>query len=404
MPLLDAPVTLLTSSSTALRIYLTILAGIALFVTLVIWRKVVSFRVTVIAGLLWSSLWIVQNQTSMNMGNLWTAYSVAIATGLFLLYNKYPPTARRRATLVGLAVASFAAAMMHGATDGVFMLIGLLVSLPLVQKSVRIKLFAAAFAGVAAGVLEWVIEAYLYFNGPFHRLARGGHVTGHGFFLPQLLATLSADHNSIPLVLWWAALLVLLGAGVYYTVRDRNHELAVAGIVGLAILVQYAFIIKHSDPRYVLPIFALWVFVAAFGLDRLLNYLRLPRIAVVGAIAAIVLLGMAAQYNVLSSVSKSDYNAAHSAVRLGQIITRQLSTPCRVLGKNGANGAAVGYYAGCEGSGFGAHTNYDLLAQRASIAVLILRGQPIPAQITHWRRSAVQEGHRTVLIYMQSKS
>lgn len=387
MPLIDAPVTLFTGSEVALRVYLTLLAGVALFVTLLIWSRFASFKVTVIAGLLWSSIWIVTSETSQNMGNLWLAYAIAIATGLFLLYATHISAGLW--TLAGLGVASFAATMLHGPTDGVFLLLGLLACLPFAEKADRLRLGVAAAAGVILGVLEWVVEAYLYFHGPLHRIAlakKDG--SGFGFFASKYAASLDGGHGGPVAVLWWCLLLVLLGAGIFYAIRQRERVYVVALIVGAAVLLEYLLFIPLPYARYMLPSFALWSFVAALGVNRLITYRK--NVVLPMALAAILILGVAAQSQILAAVKHVQIVGGDTATAVAQTLhARGIHAPCSILGGPETGGMSIAYYSGCAGAYAGTRDNYTSLAARRSVVVLVRTGLPVPVQVQHWQKQAI---------------
>ena len=60
VPLLVAPVTLLTSSQTALRVYLSVASGLGLFLALLAWRRLRPGWILALAGLSFGSLWVAQ--------------------------------------------------------------------------------------------------------------------------------------------------------------------------------------------------------------------------------------------------------------------------------------------------------------------------------------------------------
>jgi hypothetical protein len=410
IPLIDAPITLFTGSETAIRVYLTILAGSALFITLLIWARIASFTVAVIAGLLWSSIWIVEVETSQNMGNLWLAYSVAIATGLFLQYAKHISASVW--TLTGLGVSSFAATMMHGPTDGAFLLSALLICLPFAEKPDRPRLAIAVLVGVGLGILEWVVEAFMYFHGPLHRLALArAEGSGFGFFLPKYITTLNAETNSLAATLWLVALLLLFGMGVYYSTRLES-VLRVPVVVGAVMLAEYITFLPHPFPRYLLPTFAVWVFVAAFGLERILGF---KKVVLAGVAAALVIVGMAAQYSTLNAQKLIQVGQGRLTVRTALLLKgHDIKTPCSVMG-NSIGGAEafhdwmpIAYYAGCRGSYASLHNNYSNMAKSQDVAVLLREGQPVPTQIQHWTKQAVtvaQNGQvETLIIYSKLRS
>src|SRR4051794_7305437 len=73
--LLVAPVTLITTSTVALRCYLAVLSGAGLFVALWAWRRLRPTGVLALAGVLFAGLWVTQFYGPQAMPNLWVALS-----------------------------------------------------------------------------------------------------------------------------------------------------------------------------------------------------------------------------------------------------------------------------------------------------------------------------------------
>ena len=73
MPLLVAPVTLLGGSAVVLRVYLSVLAGLGLFLALLAWRGVKPAWVLALAGLIFGGLAIVQIEAPLVFPNYWIA-------------------------------------------------------------------------------------------------------------------------------------------------------------------------------------------------------------------------------------------------------------------------------------------------------------------------------------------
>jgi hypothetical protein len=383
MPLLDAPVTLLTQSEGTLRLYLTILAGLALFATLVLWNKLVGFWVTAAGGGIFAALWIAENQASMNMGNLWLAYSVALATGLFLLYGKRPGWP----VLLGLAAASFAATMFHGPTDGLLLLIALFGCLPLIPRPTRLPAALSVLAGVVAGLGEWVFEAYRYFGGPLQRVQLASKQgSGFGFFLPQYVTSLNSGVPSAAAAIWWSILLLAVCAGVYYLVRRREHIYATAAITGCVMFLGYALFIPRAETRYMLPSLILLAFVAAYGLRELLVPYRYRALVV----AAIICAGVVLQHGVLSSVGNSEVAKGRTVVMTARVLHKVMHWPCMLLSGPRTDGMPIAYYAGCREQAVSPTGRfYDALAKRRSVVVLVRDGLPVPAQVASWEHRQV---------------
>ncbi|MFY9889677.1 MAG: hypothetical protein WAK71_15295, partial [Streptosporangiaceae bacterium] len=84
IPVLVAPVTMLTSSVLALRIYLSAASGVGLFLALLAWRRLRPARQLALAGVFFAGLWTAEYYGPQAMPDLWEALSSLAATGLFL--------------------------------------------------------------------------------------------------------------------------------------------------------------------------------------------------------------------------------------------------------------------------------------------------------------------------------
>ena len=84
MPLLVAPVTLTTSSPMAVPVNLWVLAGAALFLALLAWRRLRLAWVLALAGLVFYCLWVAQAEAPLVFPNFWAAVGALASAGLFL--------------------------------------------------------------------------------------------------------------------------------------------------------------------------------------------------------------------------------------------------------------------------------------------------------------------------------
>jgi hypothetical protein len=377
MPLLNAPVTLFTANPAVIRIYFLLLSGACFYLMLRVWGKVDRSRLVPVAGAVFGSLWITENQGSSDLGNLYLAYAVAIAVGAMFWFQRE----QRPAPLAVLLGASFAATMVHGPTDGVFLLAGVVASLRYLKQ--KDEVICITVAGVAAGVAEWCTEAWLYFGGPLQRvhLARQ-EGSGLGFFLPRYIATLGAGHVTPALALCWTALLALTGCGLYTAWRCQVRYLQAAGTVGAVMLLQYLVFLPAASARYFLPTFALWSFPVAAGLIRLL-----PRNAAASSAVAACLVALAAlaQHPALSRASRGELSDGQFSAQVAASVTAAgIRAPCLVAGGNDTNAVPVGYYAGCSGSYISYYLNYQKLANSEQVAVIVPKGQQVPAEVKTW--------------------
>ena len=190
LPLLIAPVTLLTGSATVLRVYLALLGGLGLFAALLCWRRLRPDWVLALAGLVFGGLWVVESQASQVYPNFWIALAALAGVGLFL---RSMTGEGGRGSVVLLGVAAAFTSMMRP-PDALALFCPLLLAAAVIvlrgrpdRRAELSRVLGAVLAiviGLAVGISEWVIEAYLYFGGPLHRLKMQSTAVGGTKFAP----------------------------------------------------------------------------------------------------------------------------------------------------------------------------------------------------------------------------
>jgi len=382
VPLLVAPVALLTSSVTALRVYLSVASGAGLFGALMAWRRLRPAWVIALAGVCFGGLWVAQYYGPQAMPDLWVALAAVAAVGLFLRVAArrddppggslgsadrspsevgLPATAGTRwpwALLAGLAGCVGAAALIRPG-DAIFLAAPLVASVIAVPRWRRWPLAVAVIAGLVAGGAEWVAEAYLRFGGPLARLhAAGAEQGGFGLHLavwaelrslngPTLCRPCTVGWRHPELALWWLALPGLVALGIFAARRAGRLGTALlpAGC-GCCAAAQYLFLIDYAAPRFLLPAYGLLALPVADGLGWLVTRVRadlrpLARLAVAFCLAA----ELAAQHVVLEHevagtvTFHDDY--AHIVADLRALGVRP---PCLIRGQQYI---PVAFYAGC---------------------------------------------------------
>jgi len=396
--LLVAPVALLTSSVTALHVYLALASGLGLFLALVVWRPLRPGWLLALAGLAFGGLWVTQYYGPQAMPDLWVALSALAAVGFFLraagadrawvtgrdVAARHPVRA-----LAGLAGCMGCAALFRPG-DAVFLAGFLAGAVILVARWRRWQLLAAIVAGLAAGGAEWVIEAYARFGGPLARLhAASREQGGFGLHLgvwaqlravngPTLCRPCLTGWHDPELSLWWLALPLLAALGVWAARRAGRlgSSLLPAGC-GLAVAVQYLFLIGYAAPRFLLPAYALLAIPVADALGWLLTGVA-PRWR--EAATALVGLGLTlqllAQHAVLGHEVRgtvafhADYGVIAADLRKLGVIP-----PCVLKGDQFI---PIAFLAGC------ASARSPAGAKR--VAVLEQPGVHPPRYARHWQR------------------
>ncbi len=395
VPLLVAPVTLVTSSVAALRVYLALASGLGLLGALWAWRQLRPAWVLALAGLAFGGLWVSQYYGPQAMPDEWVALSGLAAVGLFA---RAVTTGVTRGILAGLTLTVALTALLRPG-DAVFLAVPLVLAVLIVPAWRRWPVLACVAAGLLAGLAEWVAEAYLRFGGLAARLHQASAEQG-GFGLhlgvwaqlravngPTLCRPCTVGWRYPVLSLWWLALPLLVALGMVGARRAGNlGSCALAAACGLSVAVQYLFLISYAAPRFLLPTYALLAIPVADGLAWLISATRPDRRWVTAsAVAGVLLIQLAAQHLVLDHetggtvIFHRDYQ--HVAADLHRLGIRP---PCLVKGEQSI---PVAFYAGC--------------ASAPPLATALAAGQPVvvlaraghrPARARHWQRHRLPAG------------
>jgi hypothetical protein len=388
VPLLVAPVAFVTSSIVALRVYLSVLSGLGLVLSLSVWRSLRPTWVLGLAGVAFGGLWLAQYYGPQAMPDMWSAFGSLAAVGFFL---RWVPATRPTvnghgglAELAGVAgCVGFVALVRPG--DAVYLAVPLLVAVIVVPAWRRWQLAAAVVAGLVAGGAEWVIEAYVRFGGVFARLhAAGAEQSGFGlhFAVPDELKALNGPTLCRPctvgyrqpeLDLWWLLLPVLAVLGVVAARRaGRLGTALLPAVCGLCLAAQYLFMIDYAAPRFLLPAYAVLAIPVADGLAWLVTGVRADlRPAMAAVVGCFMFAQLAAQHVVLDHEAggtvtfHNDYSAI--AARLVAVGVRP---PCVV---SGVQYIPIAFDTGCASAG---STGRPVL--------LLPTGRRPPSYARHW--------------------
>ena len=301
MPLLVAPVTLLTSSPAALRMYLSVLAGAALFLALLAWRQLRPAWVLALAGLIFGGLWVAPAEAPLVFPNFWAAVGALAAAGLFLRGVTKVGSPRVNGILLGVTVAF--TALMRPA-DAVFLLGPLLLFGLTVPAWRSWPVLPAVTAGLAVGLGEWLVEAYLYFGGLGARL-RGTRSAsgGTGFHVVNGLRFMNGRTSwTYPGILgWWAVFILLAMLGVWAISRSQGWPHALVPVAcATSVYLLYSFPDLVSA-RYLLPTYLLLAIPVADGIAWLsASSFRSRRVAGITVAAVFVAAELASQHLVLA--------------------------------------------------------------------------------------------------------
>ncbi|MFF7791105.1 hypothetical protein [Streptomyces sp. NPDC007991] len=393
--LLVAPIASWSSSTPLLRVYLALLSGLALYLALRAWRGLFPTRVLAAGGALFASLWVTLFYGPQAMPNYWVAIGALVTVGCFLRARAHP---RARTALWGVAAGAALMAWMRP-TDAVWVTVPLLV-LALARRHWRLLLVLSA--GLAAGAVEWVIEAYVGHGGLGQRLSDASRIQGGlgwQIAVDDQLRSLGGRAlcrpctGSMPhpvVTVWWFALPVLAGLGLLVAARARRlgRTLVPLACAATAAL-PYLFMIGYAAPRFLQPAYALLAIPVA---DALWHLVRTPGRTWRPVAATAVALGLAGHLAVQIAVlentvsrntdSRRDWDRTAGALhRLG------VSPPCLLTGHEAI---PIGYYTGCSSGATSGHnentTVADVLrtADRLPVAHIAPAGGTPPRYARTW--------------------
>ncbi|TMR96343.1 hypothetical protein [Nonomuraea basaltis] len=348
--LLVAPVALVTPSVTAIRVYLSLLSGIALFLAYMPWIRLQAGAVAPVAAALFGGLWLSLFYANEAMPNMWVAYSAVAGVGLACLTEVRP---RARLANAGI-VAAFAVASLMRPSDATWL------ALPLLGYGIarrRRRPALATTAGLAIGWAEWMAEAVLRYGGPLARLHAAGaeNATGLHFSLPDhlralngpLLCRFGVECGGLPLtqVAWFAAVPVFAALGVW---TARRRALVAALACGLSLALSYVFTVGYAAPRFLLPAYALLALPVSAGVARLCRRRGSAVLAVVG-VACYFVVQAKSVYIHGQQVYAERAVAPEIVARLKRMGMRP---PCFLYGHDAVQ---IGYLAQCASHGVFRH-------------------------------------------------
>lgn len=406
VPLLLAPVTLFTASTTVIRGYLTVLSTVALFFAYRSW-VVVDARVAPLGALLFATSSVALVNAHQALPNVLTALATVAALGCFVAAGQHP--GRRWGALAGVAGA-FAVASLMRPTDAVFVAAPLLAATVLVRRWRRLPLAASVVAGLGVGGIAWLVEAWARFGGPFDRLSAMRDTTQAGSDPVALqglaIATdYAADHPVVAVLIVVGCVAVV--AGVVLAVRHVCAgwpapawvlTVATASVIGL----PYYLLLSYTSDRYLLPAQGLLALAAGAAVCRLVtSWAGATRVAVSVVSAAAVVMYAGSQLTAaadeahgLRLVRDARQGYAEQLGGLG------MHPPCVI---SGVQAPAFAYTLGCTAEDIISPVpNWEarkqaLIRDRATARrqgaklVVVLYGEDRPGRVEGWRRVPLDE-------------
>jgi hypothetical protein len=398
VPLLVAPVTLITASTAVTRLWLAFLSSALMFVGFRPWLRLVSPYVVPLAAALFSGLWVTIFYGYEAMPNMFVAVLAVPAAALAVLHLREP----RRSTLIWLAVCVGAVALIRP-SDGLYLGAALALVALIARRTPwreRIAVAVASGLGFVAGSAQWVVEAYTSFGGPVKRyhdaLAEQGG-TGLHFSLPLQAKALGGPilcregchpHTSAAAMAWWFLIPPLLVAGLFLARRAERLALASAAVVGLLSAAQYIFGIWYAAPRFLMPAYALLAIPCAAALVEIVR--RLPeRSRRAGLVVVLVLVAgqVLSQVAILRLGVLPGNNRGLAVVAAeARGINRQLVHD-RSCAMAGVGGQPVAYRIRCKFVPTGVLARGDVPA--GSVRVFISDAAKPPKRLAGWTRTTI---------------
>ncbi|MFD4374739.1 hypothetical protein [Streptomyces sp. NPDC058486] len=396
---LVAPVAAFTASTTAIRVWLALLSGAALYGALRVWRPLLPARVLVAGGALFAGLWVTLFYGPRVMPNLWCAFGALVAVGCL------PRAGRDRRALAGLGAAVAAVTLLRPA-DGLWLALPLLAAGLLVPAWRRPRVPVVTAAGLLLGAVPWVVEAYTSYGGLAARLHRAGEIQGDMgwyFSVDDHVRALAGRTLCRPCDIawahpwtgfWWFLLpFAVLGGLVAARRAGRAAPVLLATVTAASLAGPYLFTIGYAAPRFLLPAYAL--LALPVGECALLLWTAATRSARrrlwVGLLAALLVVHLAVQYAVL-----------HRAVGYSRSVRVQFTgiaaalhglgvrPPCLVTGREYV---PIGYYTGCSSrqprghDGSITEAGLAAAARTVPLAVVVHAGRTPPPYAQTWPRT-----------------
>lgn len=350
--LLAAPVTLLTTSLIAVRIWMAVLSGIGLFLALLCWRGIRPAWVLAVGGFVLASLSITQLSGVQIYPDWWTGVGLLAVTGLFL----QAATGRMKGpvvlTLIGAVI--FFIVLLRPQNIA-FVLAPLIVAAVAVPAWRNRGVVIAIGVGIVLGLAEWIGEASALYGGLVNRMSLAEQEPpklGLYYSLGYQLRVLNGPWYCLPgechgvdfpwMALWWLALLAVIVLGILVVRRTAlRASAALAAITGAWVIICYALFVPFAAPRYFLPAFALLAINAADGVAWLCAVRRL-RAGAVFLACAFLLSGAISQRIVLrGEIRVQDSERGDYVSRASHLRAQGVRPPCII------ESPSVAYYAGC---------------------------------------------------------
>lgn len=410
------PIQVVTASTVALRVYLAVLASLALYGAYAVWLRVRPDGSVPLAALAFSTLWLTVFYGPSMMPNVAIALAGVFVVGTVLCTARQ--VAPRWLPWAGGAAVAAATLVRPGDVVPLVGALGVAVLAHRPWRSRAVGLMVPLAVGAVAGTVPWLVEAQLRYGGIPARVFRalGTQGTGERFVPDYQLRALDGpllcrpcERATQPIPLWgvlfWAASLALVAVAVWLVLRRRAQSPAEATLlpswVGGVLALPYLFLVGYAAPRFMLPAYAVLALPVCQAVHHLTSDARGRLRPVPVALATAVLLGhVAVQYRTLDTIVDAQTESRARWAEVSAVLARHgVMPPCTLLG---GQSPPVAYVARCDAvtlqryPGDEAFSLEDLRAvvQREPVAVVLRPAEARPAWASTWSQVPAAEAPR----------
>lgn len=390
VPALLTPVAAFSDSVVLLRLYLTGIAALALYLGYRPWLSLpIPPMVVPIAAAAYGSLWFNLFYAGAAMPNHYVAMGAVATVGCFLHVVRKGDEASR--WVLGGLVGALATATLMRPNDTVWLVFPLLLAAICVPAWRQAKLLAAVMGGFTLGCVPWLVESQLEFGGVSQRLADASEIQGgmhptlsiseHAAALAGPLLCRPCGDASVNWLAtsWWFLLPPLVAMGVWGWRRAGKSAMAWLTLgVAFSMAVTYLFLIDYAAPRFLMPTYALLALLVVAGGREILVHPRFRRhrraAIVVAAVLALAHTGI--QGSLLNTHSRIQADARQDWTRIRTVLQEQgVHPPCLLAGNTST--IPIAYTSGCRAAD---RTKND----GPTPSALVLREQPLPKWASDW--------------------